>query len=219
MRTFDAAGPVGLNEVVMKPLEHLFEKGRSFKDFTRAYTGYVTHLLEGLDVESLERLLIGLREARKQGNTVFVIGNGGSAATASHFANDFSFGSKDKDPVPLKVVSLADNLSVVTATANDLSYEQIFLRQLQVYYRPGDRLLVISASGNSPNLVLAAEWVKGQGGKVYGFLGFDGGKLKSLCDAAVVVRTPKGEYGPVEDVHMILDHLLALWFHSRTDQA
>ena len=198
----------------MNTLGDLLHQSKDFKIFAKGYAKYVAGLLEQLDVDSLERIHKGLAAARKQGNNVFVIGNGGSAATASHIANDFSFGSRAKSDGSFRVISLTDNSSILTAAANDLGFEQVFLRQLQVYFKAGDKLLVISASGNSPNLIVAAQWVKTQGGQVFGFLGFDGGKLKGICDASVVVKTSKGEYGPVEDVHLILDHLLTCWFYS-----
>jgi D-sedoheptulose 7-phosphate isomerase len=198
----------------MNTLGDLLSQSKDFKTFAKGYGRYIARLLEELDVDSLERIVQGLGAARQNGNNVFVIGNGGSAATASHIANDFSFGSRVKNNRSFRVISLTDNSSVLTATANDLGFEQVYLRQLEVYFKPGDKLLVISASGNSPNLVVAAQWVKTQGGQVFGFLGFDGGKLKDICDASVVVKTSKGEYGPVEDIHMILDHLLTCWFSS-----
>jgi D-sedoheptulose 7-phosphate isomerase len=192
-----------------------FNQSKDFKSFARSYAQYISKLLQELDVESLEGLTKEIEEARVKQNTIFVIGNGGSAATASHMANDIGFGVHRHAEPTVKFMSLTDNVAVLTALANDVGYEQIFVRQLQLYFRPGDKLLVISASGNSPNLVIAAEWVRKQGGQVLGFLGFDGGKLKSLCNQSVIVKTPKGEYGPVEDIHMILDHLLHLWLWGK----
>ena len=198
----------------MSSLTDILHQSKDFKVFARAYGRHISHLLEELDMESLERIVEAFHEARQEAKSIFVIGNGGSAATASHIANDIALGSRGKNLGSFRVVSLTDNVSVLTATANDIGYEQIFLRQLQVYYRPGDKLLVISASGNSANLIVSAEWVKAQGGQVLGFLGFDGGKLRELCDVSVVVKTAKGEYGPVEDIHMIFDHLLTAWFYK-----
>jgi len=97
------------------------------------------------------------------------------------------------------------------AVANDTGYENIFVNQLRIHYRKGDKLVAISASGNSPNVVVAAEWVKKQGGAVIALVGFDGGKLKEIGDVVVQVKAVKGEYGPVEDIHMILDHLVSYW--------
>lgn len=199
----------------MSSMVKIVHESKDFKSFARGYADHISKLLGELDIASLEHLVKELEDAQKNQDTIFVIGNGGSAATASHMANDLGFGvHRHMDP-PLKVMSLTDNVSVLTAVANDVGYEQIFLRQLQLYYRPGDKLLVISASGNSPNIVIAANWVKQQGGKVLGFLGFDGGRLKGICDISVIVATAKGEYGPVEDIHMILDHLIHAWFWGK----
>jgi D-sedoheptulose 7-phosphate isomerase len=101
--------------------------------------------------------------------------------------------------------------------ANDTSYDEIFVAQLETLYRPGDVLLVISASGNSESVVRAARWVKSRDGVVLGLLGFDGGHLGEIVNRAVVVTTAPGEYGPVEDAHMVLGHLVTEWLkESRT---
>lgn len=196
-------------------IQQMTSRSKAFPEFARAYFQYLGGLLESLDIKILEEICEDLESARRQSATVFVIGNGGSAMTSSHLANDLGFGARAHDGAPLKVLSLTDNVSVLTAIANDEGYDKIFVRQLQLYFQPTDRLLVVSASGNSPNLIAAACWVKENGGTVLGLLGFDGGKLKGLCDKAVVVQTPKGEYGPVEDIHMILDHVLYSWFLSK----
>jgi D-sedoheptulose 7-phosphate isomerase len=158
-----------------------------------------------------------LDAARERGSTIFLIGNGGSAATASHMANDIGLDvlKKSGDARAFRVLSLTDSVPMLTAIANDEGYENVFLRQLRILYRPGDVLVAISASGNSPNVVAAAEWVRKEGGAVLGLTGFDGGRLRGLCDVAIHVETPKGAYGPVEDVHMIMDHLVAGYLSSR----
>ena len=94
-------------------------------------------------------------------------------------------------------------------------YDNIFVNQLRIHYSPGDRLVAISASGNSPNLIEAAKWVKQRDGTVMSLVGFDGGKLKQISDVSIHVKTLNGEYGPVEDIHMIMDHLLANWFQCK----
>ena len=96
-------------------------------------------------------------------------------------------------------------------TFSEPTYDNIFLDQLKVHYREGDKLIAISASGNSPNLLEAAKWFRERGGTVIGWLGFDGGKLKDLSDIAVVVKTPKGEYAPVEDIHLVINHIIVTW--------
>ena len=155
-------------------------------------------------------------------DSVFFIGNGGSAATASHMSNDLSLGSHTcEDDLPFRSLALTDNAAVTTAIANDHGYDNLFVHQLRVHYRTGDKLVAISASGNSPNVIAAAEWVKKRGGIVIGLVGFDGGKLKNICDIAIHARTSKGEYGPVEDIHIILDHLIYtwLWYRKRKEKS
>ncbi|MFA6635552.1 MAG: SIS domain-containing protein [Candidatus Omnitrophota bacterium] len=197
-------------------IEGLIASSDDIEDFAKGYFDYVSGLLRNMDTAMIKEFVEEFEYSRKDQSTMFFAGNGGSAATASHMVNDLGFGTRVHVDPPIRVLSLSDNLSAITAVANDTGYDNVFIRQLQVYYRPGDKLVVISASGNSPNLVRAAEWVKEKGGKVLGFLGFDGGKLIDICDVAVSVKTPHGEYGPVEDVHMILDHLIYTWiWHAK----
>ncbi|MCF8031910.1 MAG: SIS domain-containing protein [Desulfarculaceae bacterium] len=197
----------------MKRTQGIFERGQDFPTFAKEYFRYLGELLAGLDLEQLQRFMDELLEARQAGNTVFIIGNGGSASTASHMANDLTSNAlrPNGGGRPLRALALTESVSCMTAVANDERYENIFINQLKVHYRPGDKLIVISASGNSPNVVAAAQWVKEADGKVLGLLGFDGGRLLELCDVAVFAQTPPGNYGPVEDVHMIIDHLIYTW--------
>ena len=141
---------------------------------------------------------------------MFFIGNGGSAATASHFANDISIGTNDYDE-PFKALSLTDNVSIITAIGNDYGYEDIFVKQLQVLGRADDVVVGISASGNSPNLIKAFEYAKKVGIKTVAITAFDGGKLKTIADEGIHVPTDTKEYGPAEDAHMILDHLVSAY--------
>ena len=108
-------------------------------------------------------------------------------------------------------MSLTDNTSVITAIGNDFGYEQIFVKQLEAVFKKDDLLVAISASGNSPNILRAVEYVKANRGVTIGLTGFDGGKLKKLLDHVIHVPTEKGEFGPVEDVHMILDHVIGTY--------
>ena len=105
---------------------------------------------------------------------------------------------------------------MITAIANDTGYENIFLNQLKIHYKTGDLLIILSASGNSLNLIKACEWVKKKSGKTIGILGFDGGKLLKKCDLTIHIKTEKNEYGPVEDVQLILNHIFAHWFQKNT---
>ena len=132
-------------------------------------------------------------------------------------ANDIGFDilKKTNSTKAFKVFALTDNNSVITAIGNDVGYENIFINQLKIHYKSGDSLVVISASGNSENVLKAAEWVKSKGGTIIGFLGFSGGKLIELCDVKIHVKTDPGEYGPVEDAHLIMNHILAHWFQNK----
>jgi D-sedoheptulose 7-phosphate isomerase len=109
---------------------------------------------------------------------------------------------------------LVDNNSVVTAIANDVGYENVFINQLKIHYRSGDSIILISASGNSPNILKAAEWVKDKGVTIIGFLGFTGGKLVDLCDVKIHVQSEPGKYDPVEDAHLIMNHILPHRFQN-----
>ena len=200
----------------MNNIEKIFkENGTNFRNFSKEYSNYLKFLLDNLDHNSLNKCVIELEKARENNNTIFIIGNGGSASTASHVGNDFGLAVIKKTKKPnfksYRVLALTDNVSVITAIGNDSGYENIFLDQLKVHYRDGDKLIVISASGNSPNLINASEWFKEQGGKVIGWLGFDGGKLKNIVDLPIVINTPHGEYAPVEDLHLIVNHIIVTW--------
>tara|TARA_E500000331_G_scaffold313160_1_gene321643 strand:+ start:736 stop:1362 length:627 start_codon:yes stop_codon:yes gene_type:complete len=184
-------------------------------DYARAYLEYLASCFDAIDCNEVEALIRMILSARDTGNAVYFIGNGGSAATASHFANDLSIGTQTGDERPFRVISLTDNVAMMTALANDEGYDAIFVEQLKVYFCDGDSLVAISASGNSPNVIAAVEYVKSRSGTVAGLTGFDGGKLRTLSDISLHVPTEKGEYGPVEDLHMIFDHLIGSYLTAQ----
>lgn len=164
-------------------------------------------LLEMLDITSVSSAARALRSARDRGAMVYIAGNGGSATTASHMVTDLMFGRGLPEP-GLRVIGLADNQAVITATANDVSYDEVFARQLRRLARPGDVLILVSASGNSPNVVRAAEVAREMEVTIIGLTGFDGGRLLELSEVSVHVPSPSDAYGPVEDVHLIINHML-----------
>jgi len=176
--------------------------------FAASYLNYLQTILQGIDQAEIGRFIETILDARKRGATVFFIGNGGSAATASHFANDLSIGTNDYD-MPFRVISLTDNISIITAIGNDFGYEEIFVRQLKIIGKKGDVLVGISASGNSPNVLKAFDHARATGIKTVAITAFDGGKMKLLADEGIHVPTALKEYGPAEDAHMVLDHLVA----------
>ena len=178
--------------------------------FASAYIGYLQSILQKLNTAEIGRFVETLLDARRRGATIFFIGNGGSAATASHFANDISIGTNSYDQ-PFRAISLTDNVPIITAIGNDFGYEEIFVRQLRVLGQKGDVLVAISASGNSPNLLAAMTYAKQAGIKTVAITAFDGGKMKSAADEGIHVPTEPREYGPAEDVHMVLDHLVGAY--------
>jgi len=167
-------------------------------------------LLQQIDLDAIERIVQRLSAARDIGAMIYLAGNGGSAATASHWVNDLGKATKVSGCVPMRVLSLSDNISWLTALANDEGYERVFSGQLENFAQPGDVLVVISASGNSPNLLRAVELAKTRGLTTIGFLGFDGGALKDMVDEFLWLPTAKGEYGLVEAGHAMLCHILTI---------
>jgi D-sedoheptulose 7-phosphate isomerase len=201
----------------MNNIDRLCNNSQSAGAFAHGYFNYLSQVLESITPESINILVEEFENARTTGNTIFVAGNGGSATTATSMANDIGFDiiKKCGTDKPFRVFALTDNTSVITAIANDVGYKNVFLNQLKIHYRHGDKLLAISASGNSPNVVIAAEWVKEQGGRVISFVGFTGGRLKEISDVVIHVKSEAGEYGPVEDAHLALNHILAHWFQFK----
>ncbi len=166
----------------------------------------VSNTLQGVLLESVCSVVASLRRARDDGASVFVFGNGGSAATALHLANDLTMACAVGRP-GLRVTCLSANLSLITAIANDFGYDQVFSRQLASLVRRGDVVIGISGSGNSPNCVNAFDCARRAGATCVGILGFDGGRMLAQSDVSVHVRCD--DYLVVEDVHMVVAHSLA----------
>jgi D-sedoheptulose 7-phosphate isomerase len=174
-----------------------------FRSLSSGYLADLQEILSNLDLGALIRIVHRLRVARDAGRTVFVAGNGGSAATASHWVNDLAKATRRSGQRAFRVIGLVDNVSWVTAIANDEGYERIFAGQLENFAGPGDVLAVISASGNSPNVLRAVEVARARGAISIGFVGFDGGQLRERLDECLWVPTPQGAYGLVESVHSV----------------
>ena len=185
----------------------MFSSSGSLAEFAGQYLKYLGEVMQRMDVSAIEKMGQAILSARENSKKIIFFGNGGSAATATHFVNDIAIGTRSAHK-PFKALALTDNVAIITAIGNDDGYDSIFTKQLEVHLENGDVVVAISASGNSPNVVKAVELCKARGNTVIGITGFDGGTLKKLSDINVHVQTEKGEYGPVEDLHMVLDHLL-----------
>jgi D-sedoheptulose 7-phosphate isomerase len=168
----------------------------------------LNNLLDQIDIGELEKVITLLVTTFKKGNTVYVCGNGGSAATASHMQADFSFFVRYFTDFRPKVRALTDNVAMLTAVGNDTSFDDIFTEQLKGHFKRGDVIVCISASGNSENVIKAAQYANMHGGSSIGFVGFSGGRLKDICSLSLYTPNQKGDYGPIEDLHMIYDHLI-----------
>ena len=177
------------------------------------YINRVNLALSELPQASVDEALRLLSETVDSDNRIWVAGNGGSAATASHFATDLSR-CNNASGEPVKGISLCDNSGLITAIGNDFGFDLVFSRQLSNVAVKGDLFVVISASGNSKNLLLAMEWAKDNELKTLALTGFDGGKAKVLADTSLHVPTSYGDYGVAEDAHSILCHFLSSQFRS-----
>ena len=192
----------------MNKLDQIYSESLSINDYSKSYINYLTSVLNSISLADIKKFVEVLLEARERDSSIFFIGNGGSAATASHFANDIAIGIRTYEK-PFRAISLCDNQAVITAIANDDGYEEIFSQQLQVLLKKQDVVVAISASGNSPNLLDAIDTAKEMSAITVGISAFDGGKMKEMVDVSLHVPTEKGEYGPAEDAHMVLDHLVS----------
>ena len=181
------------------------------RDAIQMHLDRVRHALEALPVERIVDVVDLIEAKCAAGRTIYIAGNGGSASTASHMAcdlgNNVLRARERKTTHRFRVIALVDAAATVTAIANDDGYEWVFARQLRVLAEPGDLLILMSASGNSPNVIEAAKAARDIGVSTVGFVGFGGGLLKELVDLAIVVTGY--EYGPVEDVHLVLNHAVA----------
>ncbi len=172
--------------------------------------------LDALPVEEVRIAIDYLQGAYEQGRQIFIVGNGGSAATASHMACDLAKTILGRAPSPelrrFRVIALTDNMPLITAWGNDVNFDRVFAEQLRNLANPGDLLVAITGSGNSPNIVESVQAARELGMKTIGLLGFDGGRVRKLVDHAVVIRSDN--YGYIEDAHMILNHLITQHFKT-----
>ena len=181
---------------------------RMFEKIIATYFAEGQKILSRISSSEVTALVSAIEKVRLSGSTIYIAGNGGSASTASHFATDIGIGSLMRTN-PVKVMSLCDNSAVMTAISNDIGYSAVFEQQLRLCAQPGDLLIVISASGNSQNLVNAVMAANDMGIAAFSMTGFDGGKLKEITQGANVhVESIQGAYGLVEDAHLAICHVV-----------
>ncbi len=173
----------------------------------REYLLHLQSAISAIPVHKIERIVELLLEAYEAERQIFIFGNGGSASTASHFACDLSKGTINGNSKRFRVLSLTDNIALMTAWANDSNYDDIFKEQLENLLNPGDTVIGISASGNSKNVLSAMEYATATGCVTIGFAGFGGGRLAGIVDECITVESDR--YGPVEDVHLVLEHVIS----------
>jgi D-sedoheptulose 7-phosphate isomerase len=171
------------------------------------YINELHSVINSLDVRNIEMLIDTLHQARLKGNTIFTMGNGGSASTSTHLACDLGKNTRKNGWPNFKVMGLADNMAIFSALANDEGYENVFVQQLASFVKPDDVVIGISASGKSPNVLKAIEYANQAGAITVGFTGFDGGKLAKMVDINLHVDSNCIEQ--VEDVHLMLEHMIA----------
>ncbi|MEQ9407209.1 MAG: SIS domain-containing protein [Fuerstiella sp.] len=167
-------------------------------------------VLAAIDLNAVESIVRVLREAHQKGQQVFVFGNGGNAASASHFATDLGKGASDMLNVPFRVMSLNDNVPWLTAIGNDYSYADVFVRQLRNFAQPGDVIISSSVSGNSENLVSALQWARDNDMTTVAIIGAKRGRMADVADHLLVIDDT--HYGRVEDAQMTVYHMLSYAF-------
>jgi len=176
--------------------------------YLEGYKVRLNNIIKLIDSNDLAQVVTKIIETFKNNKTLYIAGNGGSSATASHMQADFAFFTRNFTKFRPKVRALTDNIPLITAIGNDNSFSDIFVEQMRGNFETGDAIICISASGNSENVIRAAEFANNHGGTSIAFVGFDGGKLKEVAKMVIFTPSPKGDYGPVEDVHTILSHII-----------
>ncbi|OGO41877.1 MAG: hypothetical protein A2W36_04425 [Chloroflexi bacterium RBG_16_58_14] len=183
----------------------------------KAIASYISQLhlvLDRLPVETIQQVIDLLHQARLEHRQVFIMGNGGSAATASHFVCDLAKNTRCRGFPDFRVIGLTDNMPIFSALANDEGYENVFVQQLASFVRPGDVVIGISTSGKSPNVIKAVEWANLAGAQTVGMTGFDGGRLVGLVD--IHLHVPSNTIEHVEDLHLVLEHLICKELRDRS---
>jgi D-sedoheptulose 7-phosphate isomerase len=192
---------IGLAALILKKERDMTEN---------SYFDRLTSILSNSDLQVNIASAINLIESKiKSGNTIWIMGNGGSSSTAEHFETDLSFVRRTDNRITIRASALTSNSSLTTAISNDIGYKQVFSHQLNRKAATGDVCFIISASGNSDNLIEAVRTSKNLGLTTVGLVGFDGGEIMDSLDLRILTKSNLGDYGPVEDCHLAVCHLIA----------
>jgi D-sedoheptulose 7-phosphate isomerase len=182
------------------------------QQYIESYIERLNRTIAQLPRDHIAAFGASLLRAYKNDKQVFTLGNGGSSSTASHMAADLAKNTIGPNMRRFRIMSLNENAAIVTALANDIGYEHIFSEQLMNLVRPGDILVAVSASGNSPNVLEAIRYAQRENAETVALLGFDGGQAARIVDNAIVV--PSHDYGVVEDIHLVINHVLVEYFRA-----
>lgn len=188
----------------------LTKKIMNFEKFAGHYIKELRNCLDEVCIDQVKEAVEMLKEAYLQDKQIFFIGNGGSASTASHFATDLAKGVTIGGKRRFRALSLTDNVALISAIGNDIGFEEVFSEQLRPLLQKRDVVVVISASGNSPNIINAIKYAKSKEALILGIVGFDGGIVQSIADVSIVLKSQ--HYGHVETVHLFLEHLIINYF-------
>ncbi len=189
----------------------------SIQTFATEYIEGLEALVGSLDTQQIARMVALVEQAGESGKRIYAIGNGGSAATASHFVNDMGKGASLGQEKRFKIVPLTDCVPWMSALSNDLSYDDVFVEQLRNFAEPGDVVIAVSGSGNSENVLRAVRYAREAGCHTVGLAGFQGGRLKDLVDCCIVVESD--HMGRIEDLHLVLLHIVCYYFMDRGEGA
>jgi D-sedoheptulose 7-phosphate isomerase len=181
----------------------------AFHAFFTNYTNNINRIFNLIDISTVEALMHAIIAARLRNSQIILMGNGGSAAIASHLAADLAKQKFEGDEFLFRVMSLGDNLPWFSATANDFGYDNVFAQQLKVILQPDDVVVAISSSGNSKNVLNAISYANKKGAKTFGIVGFDGGKLLHIAQQSIYIPTKIGQYELMEDVAGIVSHMIS----------
>jgi D-sedoheptulose 7-phosphate isomerase len=186
-----------------------------YLDFAADYKTKLTGALDAIDLDAVSQAIAILARARDKGRHIFVCGNGGSGSTASHFVCDMVKGASFNRETRFRIMALTDSMPTITAYSNDVSYDCVFVEQLKNFAQPGDVVMAISGSGNSPNVIKALEYANQAGCTSIALTGRDGGKLGPL--ATLQVRVPEPHMGRIEDAHVIVCHMISYYFMEKAE--